>query len=380
MQQCPFAVAWHIDDTTMKKRASLAFATTVLLLGAIAFYAYHRWSSDDGSARSSALAVMPSGASTVVYADFAALRQSPFAAEFFAWAPRPQIDADYAQFLRDTGFDYERDLDRVAIAAMKRGQDTALFAVADGRFDRKKITAYASPTGTRETRGGREIFSVPVNSAPSSSAAAPASPQKISFTFLRKDRIALTDSADLAALLSQPQTSQDAKEWRARFERLAGSPVFAVIRQDAAPGSALASRAPGGFQSPQLSTLLDQLQWITIAGKPEGDRLRLVTEGECLLDTSARQLADFLNGVLLLAQAGLNGPQVRQQLDPQARDAYLEMLKGADVSRLDRGETKSVRLIFDVTPKFLQAARSAVPAVPQSPPASKPQPKIPPNK
>jgi hypothetical protein len=360
---------------TMKKRVSLALAATVLLLGAIAFYAYSRWSGDQSSARATALALMPSGASAVVYADFAALRQSPFAAAFFAWAPRPQIDADYAQFLRGTGFDYERDLDRVAIAAIKHAQDTVLFAVADGRFDRKKITAYASQTGTRETRGGREILSVPIGFAPPSSAAAAVIPQKISFAFLRKDRIALADSADLAALLSQPRKGQDAREWGDRFERLAGSPVFAVIRQDAAAGSALASRAPGGWQSPQLATLLDQLQWITIAGKPEGDQLRVVTEGECGLDASARQLADFLNGVLVLAQVGLNGPQVRQQLDPQAREAYLEMLKGADVSRLDRGETKSVRLIFDVTPKFLQAARAAVPAVPQASPPTKPQPK-----
>jgi len=348
----------------MKNRASLGLAAAVLLLGAIAFYTYHRWSGDESSARATSLATMPTGASAIVYADFAALRQSPFAAEFFAWAPRPQIDDDYAQFLRDTGFDYERDLNRVAVAAIKHGQDTALFAVADGRFDREKIATYASQAGTRETRGGREIFSVPITSAPPNSAAVPASPRKISFTFLRKNRMALSDSADLASLLSQPRTDQDAKEWRERFERLAGSPVFAVIRQDAAPGSALASRAPGGWQSPQLSTLLDQLQWITIAGKPEGDRLRVVTEGECGLDVSARQLADLLNGVLALAQAGLNGPQVRQQLDPQAREAYLEMLKGADVSRLDRGETKSVRLVFDVTPKFLQAARSAVPSVP----------------
>jgi hypothetical protein len=359
----------------MKKRASLALAATVLLLGAIAFYAYSRWSGDQSPARATSLALMPSGASAVVYADFAALRQSPFAAAFLAWAPRPQIDADYAQFLRDTGFDYERDLHRVAIAAIKHAQDTAFFAVADGRFDRKKISAYASQTGTRETRDGREIFSLPLSSASPSSPAATANPRRISFAFLRKDRIALTDSTDLAVLLSQPQTGQDAKEWGDRFERLAGSPVFAVIRQDAAPGSALASRAPGGWQSPQLATLLDQLQWITIAGKPEGDHLRVVTEGECGLDTSARQLADFLNGVLVLAQLGLNGPQVRQQLDPQAREAFLEMLKGADVSRLDRGETKSVRLIFDVSPKFLQAARAAVPAVPQASPPTNPQPK-----
>jgi hypothetical protein len=351
----------------MKKRAPLTAAAIVLLLGAIAFFTYDRWSRDNSSARETSLASLPASASVVVYADFSALRQSPFAAEFYAWAPRPQIDADYAQFLRDTGFDYERDLDRVSIAAIKHAPDTILFAVADGRFDRKKITAYASQSGTHETRSGREIFSVPI-SAPTSptptaqATAAAALPRKISFTFLRKDRIALTDSADLVALLSQPLTGQDAKDWRDRFERLAGSPVFAVIRQDAAAGSALASRAPGGWQSPQLATLLDQLQWITIAGKPDQDRLRIITEGECGLDAPARQLADFLNGVLLLAQAGLNGPQVRGQLDPQAREAYLELLKSADISRLNRGETKSVRLVFDITPKFLKAARSASPA------------------
>ena len=140
-------------------------------------------------------------------------------------------------------------------------------------------------------------------------------------------------------------------------------------------GSALAARAPGGLQSPQLSALLDQLEWITLAGKPEGDRLRVVTEGECAAEATVRQLADLLNGVLILAQAGLNGPKTRQQLDPQAREAYLEMLKSADVSRLNRVETKSVRLVFDVTPRFLAAARTATPAIPQRTPAHPPLPR-----
>ena len=86
--------------------------------------------------------------------------------------------------------------------------------------------------------------------------------------------------------------------------------------------------------------------------------MRVVAEGECPTDATSRQLSDFLNGALILAQAGLNGPQVRQQLDPQAREAYLELLKGADISRIDRGETKSVRLVFDVTPKILAPRRS----------------------
>jgi hypothetical protein len=356
-----FAPIAKIAKRTVNKRTSIGFAATLLLLSAVAFYAYQHWAGDPGAGRASTLAAMPAGATAVVFADFAELRQSTFAARLYAWVPRPQIDADYAQFLRDTGFDYERDLDRVAIAALKRGPDTTFFAVADGRFDREKITAYASPSGSRETRDGHEIFSV--SPTPPSSPATAGSPRKISFTFLRKDRMALTDGSDLAALLSLPSSAQDAKEWRERFARLAGSPVFAVIRQDAAPGSALASRAPGGLRAPELSVLLDQLRWITIAGKPESDGLRVVTEGEGSADTAARQLADMLNGVLLMAEAGLNGPQVRQQLDPQARDAYLEMLKGTEISRIDRGETKSVRLVFDLTPKFLEAARTRVPSV-----------------
>jgi hypothetical protein len=349
----------------VNKRGWIVSSAALLLLAGIAFYAHQQWGGGENSARQTLLALMPANASAVLYANVAELRQSPFAAELYAWAPRPQVDADYAQFLRDTGFDYERDLGQVAVATLKRGQDTILFAVADGRFDQKKIIAYTSPSGTRENRNGRQIFSV----------AATRAPNKVSFTFLRKDRIALTDDAGLAALLSEPPQGEDAKEWRQRFERLAGSPVFAVIRQDAATGSALASRAPGGLRSPQLSALLDQLQWITLAGKPEGDRLRVVTEGECTVDATVRQLSDLLNGVLVLAQAGLNGPKTRQQLDPQAREAYLEMLKGADVSRLDRGETKSVRLVFDVTPKFLAAARTAVPAIPQQNPTNPPPPR-----
>jgi hypothetical protein len=121
------------------------------------------------------------------------------------------------------------------------------------------------------------------------------------------------------------------------------------------------------LQSPQLSALLEQLQWVTLAGKPEGDRLRVVVEGEAPTDSVARQLSDFLSGALMLAQAGLNGPQVRQQLDPRAREAYLEILKGADISRIDRSNTKAVRLVFDVTQKFLSAARNAVPNLPQQP-------------
>jgi hypothetical protein len=337
----------------MKKQVWLVLVAVALLLSAAAFYGYQRWNARSPSARGNALGMMPADASAVLFVDLSELRNAPFVAQLFAWAPKPQADPDYAQFLKDTGFDYERDLDRVAIAFTKHAQDSTLFAVADGKFDQQKISNYAVKTGTVAKSGAREIFSVPVAD----------STKKITFTFLRNDRIALTDSGELNANLDAKKRNEDSAEWQSRFQRLSGSPVFAVIRQDAAAGASFDAQAPGGLRSPQLSTMLDQLQWITLAAKPENNRMRVVAEGECGEEANARQLADLLQGVVALAQAGLNDAKTRQQLDPTARAAYLELLKSADISKIDRGDTKSVRVVFEITPAFLEAARPAPPAV-----------------
>jgi hypothetical protein len=340
----------------VKYRLWVSFCLVVLLV-TIIFCGYQRWGRSENSGREDVLAMMPSDAVAVLYGDLRELRQTPFFAAVYAWVPRPQVDADYGQFLQETGFNYEGDLDRVSIAVLKHGPQASFFAVADGRFDTNKIAAYTLQSGTRLNLDGREIFTIPVNG----------DSRRVSFTFLRKGRIALTDESDLAKILAGNQRSADAADWRTRFERLAGSPLFAVIRQEAGSGSALAEQTPGGLRSPQLSALLDQLRWITLAGKPDGDRLRIVAEGECTADATAQQLSDLLNGILVLAQAGLNDPKARKQLDPVVREAYLEMVKGADLSRIDRGETKNIRLVFEVTPKFLEAARTASPITPPVP-------------
>jgi hypothetical protein len=350
----------------MKKRTWIGL-TAIVILCASTFFGYRKWGATSGASREELLALMPTDASAVFFADFDELRHAPFLTEIYAWAPKLQADADYAQFVKETGFDYERDLHRVALAMLKHGQDSALIAIVDGKFDRQKISAYAGKNGSSARASGHEIFSVTLTG----------SSKKISFTFLRNDRIALTNDADLNIFLDAKKRAQDAAEWRTRFERLAGSPVFAVFRQDASAGATLSAQAPGGLRSPQLSALLDQLQWITLAGKPDNDRLRVAAEGECSADTTARQLADMLNGVVILAQAGLNDAKTRQQLDPAAREAYLELLRGADISKLDRGDTKSVRVLLEITPAILGAARRAPLVNPDSPPA-KPLPGKPP--
>ena len=334
----------------MKKPLAIAGATGTVLALAVLVFAYEYWSAPRHDPTADLLGQLPAGSSEVIFVDLATLRQSPFLAELYKWAPAPTTDPDYKRFLQATGFNYETDLNRVGIAILHSGRDSCLFAVADARLDHKKISAYALETGTRESRNGREIFSVPLSG----------SAGRVAFAFLSDNRIALTNSADLDAFSTKSGIESEAQAWRERFRRLAGAPIFAVIRQDAGAGM-LPSQTPGGLASPQLSAVLNQLQWITVAGKPESDHLRVVLEGEGSPQTNTRQLSGAINTALLLAQAGLNDPKVRQQLQPQVRDAYLQVLKSADVSEIDRGETKSVRLMFDVTPDFLEAARNAMP-------------------
>ena len=327
------------------------------LLGLIAFslaatFVYLRYKANDPLAlRNEMLARMPASANAVVFLDLAALRSSPFLAQILAWAPYPARDEDYAQFVQATGFNYERDLDRVALAVSRASNGSRFLVIADGHFDREKITAYARRSGKSEARNGTTVFLI----APGGSS------QVWYFTFLRKDRMAWTNDPSAAALAWQPDPF--AAEWRERYARLAGTPLFAVIRQDSGTASALAQQTPGGFRSPQLAALLAQLQWISIAVKPDNNVLRVVAEGECPSEATMRQLNDFLSGILVLAQGGLNGAGARDKLDPQLREGYLELLQSVEIQKADRGSSKSVRVVFEVTPKLLQAARAAGPPV-----------------
>ena len=353
----------------MRKKNFIVTTLAVAVLLGIFSLGYRFFRVQNSPSRAELLLLMPGDANAIFYVDLSNLRQAPLVTQLIAWAPKPQADADYAQFVRDTDFDYERDLDRIAIASYRKSQRTTLLAVASGRFDRKKLMTYAQLHGrTFAIAGSNPVFAIPMSD----------SSAILYFAFFRDDEIAITDDEsgpDKLREITRPGNRRT--DWQPRFERVSGSPIFAVLQQDAATGDALAAQAPGGLRSPQLSALLNQLQWITIAGIPTGATLRVVTECESASAATARQLADMLNGVIILAQAGLNDPKTRRQLAPDLRQAYLELLNGAEISQLDRNQTKSVRILFDVTPKFLDAAKSvppqqSTPAVRTPPPGKRP--------
>jgi hypothetical protein len=333
----------------------------LLILGGALVFGWHYFHShgrDSQSAREDLLSHLPADSTSVVYVGFQELRASAFLSQILAWAPKPQTEEEYGKFVQATGFDYERDLDRVGISFSGSAQSPKTMAVAEGQFDRKKIESYSAHFGTLKTANGKTIYAVNLSNPP----------RTAYFTFLRDDEVAICN--DASCFFQASGKSMNSEEWREHFLRMAGTPLFAVMRQDSQLLTALSQQTPGGYRSPQLATLLGQLQWVSVGAKPEGDELRVVADGETSNDMVIRQLNDMFSGLLILAQAGLDNPKSRKQLDPKLREAYASLLKSAEVQKLDRGTSKSVRLIFEITPQLLESAKSASAADPPEKPAT----------
>ena len=337
-----------------RKAAYFAAAALLLVVALVA----RRFSGEiDATARAQFLRFVPAATTSVIFVDLDSLRSSPFLDALYSWVPHPAEDAEYAQFVQETGFDYERDLGKVFMAISNHGASSNTLVLAEGKFDREKIEAFLARNGLATQQGSLKVFLL----------RATRNDKPLSVAFLANQRIAVTDYENLFSTLRAAVDQVGHAEWQKRFDRLAGTPAFAVIRQDPAFELALNGAAPGGFRSPQLAALLDQLSWISLAAKPDGELLRLVAEGECPSNLAASELHEFLEGIQVLAQNGLNDRKLRRQMSEDERQAYLELLKGADIEKIARGESKSVRLVLSVTPQFLSLAKpSALAAHPGS--------------
>ncbi len=336
---------------TPKKIIAVVVLLAAVLAGAWLYFRSATGDSQGG--REDLLGLLPADSTTVVYVDLKELRASAFLAQILAWAPRPAADEEYTKFVQATGFDYERDLDRMAISFSGTPQNPKTVAIAEGRFDQKKMEAYSAQFGNLKTASGKTIYAVTLSN--------PA--RTAYFTFLGTERVEICN--DATCFFQSTGKNPSAEEgWREHFTRLAGTPLYGVMRQDSPWLSQLAQQGPGGWRSPQLATLLSQLQWVSIGAKPDGEDLRVVAEGESTNETTIRQLNDMLSGLLILAQVGLDDPKASRQLDPKLREAYQTLLKTAEVQKQGRGSSQSVRLILEITPQLLESARGTMAAEP----------------
>jgi hypothetical protein len=336
--------------TSPPKKWPLIALLLIIAVSAAALYLYRARRATSPATAALApniLSLLPPRAPAIAYIDAATLRRlqnSPLAAILGLTQSGPQPDRDYQDFVRDTGFDYARDLDKAAIAfwpAISPSGDvseTRVVAIADGRFDESKIKAYALRSGRVVARNARSIYEVP-GSPP------------VSFEFLSSTRIALASGEPGSeSFLPAPASSRLDPTMQARIDRVAGAPLFAVARTDNLPPQFYESLR----SSPQFQSLARGVQSIALAGRPDGDLIHLTLEAECNSMKNTIELATLLESLRIFGPVALADPKTRRQMT-RAQISLLETLINKTALTHDG---RVVRLSLDLTPAMLGAAKS----------------------
>jgi len=331
------------------KRAIVVVALSLCGAAAFAGVLIYRWHRPMQSANTGTspeiLNHLPADAPVVAYLDVAALKRlhdSPLAAMLGLAGENPREDRDYQTFVRDTGFDYTRDLDRAAVAfwpsnlvTRQGAADNRTLAIADGRFDQAKIKADALRTGKSITAGGRSLYLVPGN-------------PPVALEFLSTTRIALASGPDAKQVLSRSNSTPRDAAMQERIERVAGAPIFAVARTDKLPANFYDNLR----SAPQLQALARSVQALMLAGQPDGDLIHLTLDAECDSMTDAIKLSTVVDSLRLLGSMALADPKTRAQMTKQQVAFLNALLNEAKLSHQDRW----VRLTLDITPAILGKA------------------------
>ena len=331
----------------MKKSAIVVLCLAVLVLAAGAYYFLHRTPPATDSMPGTAptmLSMLPSQAPYVIYADVLSLRSSAFLNRLISLVPAPNEDPEYAEFVRSTGFDYARDLDRVAIAIFPTTPLPTVVTFAEGRFDQQKIIAYALRTGKAEERDGHPVYILP-SSSPGGD---------VTVRFVAANQIELVSAPHGKVLAPMNTSDPTGAALKERINRVAGSPLFAVVRMDAVPKDA----AIGTFRIDAITNSMQGVQWLTLAAAPQGQDLRAVLEGECDSALDATQMNLALGGLRIMARGFLSEPATRRQFTPQGADALSQLVKQADISTTG----KRVELAVSLTPGILDGLAAPTPA------------------
>lgn len=334
-----------------KSRRGLFITTGVAAATIIAAVLLYIGFEHSGTAHASAapelLSALPPGAPTLVYLDLAAVRASSFYQHRPDKAPITVPSPDYAEFVRSTGFDFERDLDRVAIAswpAQPGGEPKKNIAIADGRFDRAKIRDYAMSKGKLVRQQGHDVF---VFSATDNTKG-----QSESLIFLDDHRIVMVDGPSIEPFFMVPSV-QGRDPAAERADRVDGAALFMVTQMPPISDKL----AGGGAQTAQLAALARSVQWITLAARPEGDNVRVSLEGECDNDTDARQLQSALEVLRMFGRAGLESPKTRQSMDSDGLATLQTLLNSAEITQ----SAQRVRILLEVTPDVFKLSQPRKP-------------------
>ena len=261
------------------------------------------------------LARLPADNALVLSVDFRALRRAGIL-QLLDGAAAGQ-DPEYRSFVRETGFNYQRDLDRALAAFAPTGK----FFLLEGRFDWPRLRAYAAAQG-----GGCERDLCRMQGSQPD--------RRISFFPLRSDAMALAVSPDASAALRMANPAPGAPAVPSAAPVWLSVPVATLRAGDNLPvGTRMFAHSVGEAES------------VTLSFAPENRRLAAKLDVLCRSEIDAADAALELTRITnLLAEL-----IAREHQTPNPAD-----LSGVLSAGSFRSEGKRVYGYWPIQPGFVE--------------------------
>ena len=306
----------------------------------------------------------------VVYLNLTPLRL----ANVFASLQKTSHDADYENFIQQTGFDFERDLDEVGIAVHFPSsaqtasaqpaenvsgaavRETRFSEVFQGSFDRERVNQYFRRISrTTEIYGGKEIFTIPVED------------RLVRVAIVSANKVAVSNMESPQVIHQMIDRSPQARLpflapalVRKHYKDVPFGSLAWAIGKYSSSGSGTTLSLPGGFDIP----LPAQTTWV--ASLRYAGSIELKAQALTASEEDARKVADTLGTLLGLFRS------LQTDIGTQGPDADVKNF--FDSLQVTQEGSRTV-LTADVPIGFVKKlARDAPAALKQQPPEAAPAP------
>jgi hypothetical protein len=256
-------------------------AVTLLAAGAgLGWWLFHQRRPDAWFRR------LPGENVLLVHLDVSALRRSASLTPLLQSQVPP--DPDYTAFVRETGFDYQRDLDQAVLCLLP----DRVYILARGRFDLPRLQAYAQRHGGACPNHCQMPASRP--------------DRRISFLLLSSDLLALAtapESDAVLALQSEPTVN--------------ATPLAQTVRAlNGGPGLLWLTAAPSTLsQALPLAPALSKAQRAYLFANSSPGGIQIALHAVCASDAQAAETRRLLQGISdLLGGLARRGPSEWSQV------------------------------------------------------------------
>ena len=327
--RCP-GLDLHYTEQVQRRSFLAGGAVLALVLATGAGWWLWRQKQDRGIL----LSRLPAENSIILYVDVERLRRSPALLPLVR--SRVDPDPDYAAFVKQTGFDYQRDLDAATVCYLP----DRVFVLARGRFDEAKLRRYAV------AQGGTCPSSAFSRARPCSMPASQPG-RKLSFQMISSGVLALANApeADAVTQLETTPASNAAPLAQAASGNSGAGPLLWLT---AAPETLDRTLSSSFAQLPNVtlfSKALSGAQRAFLMVSDNSPDLEVSLKATCASDAQADELKRLWQGLEAFAGGMLRGTGPRN-----ASSGWGKVLASGKISQ----EGNAVRAAWTVDAAILQ--------------------------